>query len=133
MLRSSPSSCCHSCQEVCLILQLLPRSAAIPRLKNPILRQARFPECVQSQLVATNNPTGSMTNSDLELSGAIVHDDILANALPSITHISTCTFSDNTPAVAWKTKGSTSTTGPAAYLLQMAALHKRHYWYQNNL
>ena len=37
------------------------------------------------------------------------------------------------PAVAWKHKGSTSTTGPAAYLLQTAALHKRHYRYNNEM
>ena len=78
-----------------------------------------------------DKPKGSVTNSDLELSGVIVHDDILANALPTVAHLFTCTFLDNTPAVSWKTKGSTSSTGPSAYLLQTAALHKRHYCYQN--
>jgi hypothetical protein len=38
--------------------------------------------------------------------------------------------SDNTPTVAWRTKGSTSTTGPAAYLLRLGALHQRHYRYK---
>ena len=84
-----------------------------------------------SQMLTITAGCKSVTNSNLELSGVIAHDDILVNALPSITHISTCTFSDNTPAVAWKTKGSTSTTGPAT--LQTAALHKRHYQYQNDL
>ena len=74
-----------------------------------------------------------MTNSNLELSGAVAHDNILTNALPPIAHISTCTFSDNAPALAWKMKGSTSTTGPAGYLLQTAALHKKHFRYQNDL
>ena len=103
------------------------------RLRHPILWRARFPPKVQSQLVSFENPTGSITNSDLELSGAVAQDDILANALPTVAHLSTCTFSDNTPAVAWKTKGSTSSTGPSAYLLQTAALHRRHYRYQNEL
>ena len=107
-----------------------PRSA---RLQHPILWRARFPPKIQSQLVSVDNPSGSITNSDLELSGAIAQDDVLTTALPTVAHLSTCTFSDNTPAVSWKTKGSTSTHGPAAYLLQTAALHKRHHRYQNEL
>ena len=74
-----------------------------------------------------------MTNSNLELVGSIAQDDILSQALPGQHHLSTCTFSDNTPAVSWKTKGSTMTTSPAAYLLQQSALHRRHYRYQNEL
>ena len=35
------------------------------------------------------------------------------------------TLSDNTPAVAWRNKGSTTTTGPAAYLLHWASLQQR--------
>ena len=97
-----------------------PRAA---RLQHPTLWQARFPPKIQSQLVSLNNPSGSITNTDLEISGAIAHDDILTTALPTVAHLSTCTFSDNTPAVSWKTKGSTSTQGAAAYLLQTAALH----------
>ena len=103
------------------------------RLKHPILWRAKFPPKIQSQLVSFVNPSGSITNSDLELSGAIAHDDVLASALPTVAHLSTCTFSDNTPAVSWKTKGSTSSTGPAAYLLQTAALHRRQHRYQNEL
>ena len=103
------------------------------RLKHPILWRSPFPASVQSQLVSMDNPRGKVTNSDLELAGSIAHDDVLCQALPSTPHISTCTFSDNTPAVAWKAKGSTSTTGPAAYLLQTAALHRRHHRYQNEM
>ena len=102
------------------------------RLKHPILWQARFPPKIQSQLVSYDNPNNLVTNSDLQLSSAITHNDVLANALPLVAHLSTCTFSDNTPAVAWK-KGSTSTNGPVSYLLQTAALHRRHYCYQNEL
>ena len=107
-----------------------PRAA---RLHRPILWRARFPPKIQAQLVSQDNPAGSITNSDLELAGAIAQDDVLSSALPDVAHLSTCTFSDNTPAVSWKTKGSTSTQGPAAYLLQTAALHKRHHRYQNEL
>ena len=103
------------------------------QLTHPVLWRARFPQHVQDRLVSSDNPRGSVTNSDLELAGSIAQDDILSQALPGQSHLSTCTFSDNTPAVSWKTKGSTTTTGPAAYLLQQSALHRRHYRYQNEL
>jgi hypothetical protein len=38
---------------------------------------------------------------------------------------STCTFCDNTPTVAWQTKGSTTTTAVTADLLQHGALQQR--------
>ena len=113
-----------------------PLSIRPPRsqeLSHPILWRAPFPPNVKSKLVSLQNPHGIITNSDLELAGAVAHDDVLVQALPPSPHLSTCTFSDNTPAVAWKHKGSTSTTGPAAYLLQTAALHKRHYRYNNEM
>ena len=103
------------------------------QLQGPILWRARFPKQVQDLLVSQDNPRGSITNSDLELAGAVAHDDVLATSAPRIAHASTCSFSDNTPAVSWKTKGSTTTTGPAAYILQISALHKRHHRYQNQL
>ena len=112
---------------------LLLQQPRASRLKHPILWRARFPPEIQSQLVSHSNPNGNVTNSDLELTGSIAQDDVLTSALPSVAHLSTCTFSDNTPAVSWKTKGSTSTLGPAAYLLQTAALHRRHHRYQNEL
>ena len=90
---------------------------------------SRSPRSPSSQ----DNPHGSITNSDLELAGAVAHDDVLAISAPRIAHVSTCSFSDNTPAVLWRTKGSTAMTGPAAYLLQIAALHQRHHRYQNQL
>ena len=103
------------------------------RLQRPTLWRSRFPPDIQRQLVSEKNPHGTITNSDLELAGAIAHDDVLATSVPRIAHISTCSFSDNVPAVSWKSKGSTTTTGPAAYLLQIAALHRRHHRYKNEL
>ena len=105
------------------------RPPAAARLSHPILWRSPFPDSIQSQLVSTDNPHGTVTNSDLELAGSIAHDDVLCQALPLTQHISTCSFSDNTPAVAWKGKGSTLTNGPAAYLLQMAALCQQHHRY----
>ena len=99
------------------------------RLQQPCLWRSPFPQSVQQDLVSFNNPTGFITNSDLELAGTIASDDILASAVP-VAHISTCGLCDNTPAVSWRQKGSTTTVGPAAYLLQLSSIHQRHFRYK---
>jgi len=101
-------------------------------LQDPCLWRAPFPKFIQDAIVSSSNPDGDVTNSDLELCGTVAHDDILASEVP-VSHLTTCNLSDNTPAVAWRTKGSTTTTGPAAYLLQLSSLHQRHYRYKPEL
>ena len=94
----------------------------------PYVWRARFSPQVQRVLITTTNPSGTITNSDLELAGAIAH----AGTLPHHQDIRECTvaiFSDNTPAVVWGTKASSTTTGPAAYLLRTASLHQRRHRY----
>jgi hypothetical protein len=94
----------------------------------PLLWRAPFPPDIQRALVSSSNPTGTITNSDLELAGTIAQHDVLV-------HHADCrertinTLTDNTPALAWQTKGSTTTTGPPAYLLRLQAIHQRHYRY----
>jgi hypothetical protein len=43
----------------------------------PLLWRAPFPPHIQARLVSTNNPQGTITNSDLELAGLLAHQDIL--------------------------------------------------------
>ena len=99
------------------------------RLQQPCLWRSPFPPSVQDSVVSFSNPSGTITNSDLELAGTIASDDILASNVP-LAHISTCGLCDNTPAVSWRHKGSTTTVGPAAYLLQLSSLHQRHFRYK---
>ena len=97
-------------------------------LHPPYVRRAPFPSSVQQALVSTDNPSGSMTNSDLELAGTIAHEAILS-AVQDLRHCTIATFSDNTPAVAWGNKASTTTAGPASYLLRSSSLLQRQYRY----
>jgi hypothetical protein len=90
-----------------------------------IVWRAPFPDEVKRKLVSFNNPTGTVTNSDLELTATIAHHHVLeATGLPTAGE-STHTFCDNTPAVAWQTKGSATTTAVTADLLRHGALHQR--------
>jgi hypothetical protein len=47
---------------------------------------------------------------------------------PTYQHI--CLASDNTPTIAWISKGSTTSIGPAAYLLRLLAQQRRLRRYQ---
>jgi hypothetical protein len=94
----------------------------------PLVWREAFPKAVQLDLVSFENPLGSISNSDLELAGNLCHQDVLVNATPC-DELTLASLSDNTPAVAWMKRGSISGDGPAAYLLRLAALHRRHYRY----
>ena len=94
-------------------------------LQSPILWRSTFPQKNQDSLVSASN------NSDLELAGTIAHDDVLASTVP-VTHLTLCSFCDNTPAVSWRTKESTSNSKATAHLLQISALHRRKFRYQSS-
>mgnify|MGYP002809560502 CR=1 FL=1 len=95
---------------------------------HPILWRAPFPPAISHDVVSSANPTGSVTNSDLELAGTIAHHDVLVHSI-DCRERTIHTLTDNTPALAWQQKGSTTTTGVPAYLLRLQALHQRHYRY----
>ena len=92
----------------------------------PLVWRDRFPSSVQKALVSFSNPTGTITNSDLELAGTIAHQDVLVHEV-DCRERTTATLGDNVPSLSWHRRGSTTTTGPAAYLLRLNSLHQRHY------
>ena len=62
----------------------------------PYVWRTPFPPQVQRELISSTNPSGTITNSDIKLAGAIAH----AGALVHHRDIGECTvatFSDNTP------------------------------------
>ena len=94
----------------------------------PLLWRARFPKHIQDRLVSHSNPHGDITNSDLELAGLLAQQDILAQQV-NCRGRTMLPLGDNTPMVSWHHKQSTTTTGPAAYLLRLNSIHQRHYRY----
>lgn len=71
-----------------------------------------FSDAIRQRLVSFANPTGDITNSDLELAATVVEHDVLASAFDLWEH-TLSTSHGNTPAEAWQRKGSTTTLGPA--------------------
>ena len=97
---------------------------------HPTLWRQAFSPDITTSLVTYKNPHGTISNSDLELAGHVTHNNMLASiANIDSTMVSSCT--DNTLALYWAKKGSTSTIIPAAYLLRLQALHQRKYYYHS--
>lgn len=92
------------------------------------LWQQPFPEAISQDIVSFANPTGKLTNSELELLATIAHHDILVQTA-DIRERTVFTLTDNMATQAWQSKGSATTTGPVAYLLRAQALHQRHHRY----
>jgi hypothetical protein len=97
----------------------------------PLLWRAHFDPAIVKKLVSSSNPKGTVTNSDLELAAAFVQHDIAAQAY-DIRERTIASGADNTPTVAWQTKGSTTTTSAPAYLLRLQALHQRFHRYYSS-
>jgi hypothetical protein len=92
----------------------------------PFLWRSRFQDAIINRLVTSSNRGGDITNSDLELAGSVAQHDIIAQHFDTRGH-TLHNFHENTAAVWWQCKGSTTTTKAAAYLLRLQSLHQRHH------
>ena len=89
----------------------------------PTVWRILFPKFVIANLVSSKNPTGFITNSDLEMAGLLCQWLVLECIAPaSLQHATAGMFSDNTPTVTWANKLSTSTSTLASYLLRALAI-----------
>jgi hypothetical protein len=97
----------------------------------PLLWRAKFDADITRDLVSYQNQTDTITNSDLELAASLVQHDIAAHGF-DIRERTIASGSDNTPTVAWQSKGSTTTVSAPAYLLRLQALHQRFHRYHSS-
>jgi hypothetical protein len=74
----------------------------------PMLWRSRSPRHLSARLVSSSNPTGDITNSELDLAASVAHTDVLAQAFDVRSH-TTHQLSDNSATVAWQRKGAPST------------------------
>ena len=93
------------------------------RLVPPLLLRQRFPPDITSTVISWENPSSTLTNSDLEQAGLICHPDILAQQY-DIRERTLRAMSDNTPALSRDKRGSTSSDALSAYLCRLASLTK---------
>ncbi|CAJ1940829.1 unnamed protein product [Cylindrotheca closterium] len=79
-----------------------------------------YQEGVKKEVISDHNLTGKLTNSDLELEGTVLHHFVLGKTA-QVEGETTYTGCDNTPAVSWRTKGSSTSRKARARILWLAA------------
>jgi len=87
-----------------------------------------LPQHIVRRLVSSDNPSGDITNSDLEQAAMVVQLDNIADSY-DVRGATISNLTDNTPTLTRHFKGSTATSRPAAYLCQISSLHQRYHRY----
>ncbi len=78
--------------------------------------------------VTADNPHGSITNSNLELAGGLLHLDATIQCF-NIREQTVLSQGENLSTTFWECRGSTSTNSPLAYLLCLFGMHQWFHQY----
>jgi Reverse transcriptase (RNA-dependent DNA polymerase). len=97
--------------------------------RQPILWRYQWPEVIQQALITETNPKGTISISDLELAGGILHLlDVLCQTY-DIRERTIVSKTDNLAALFWQRKGSTTSGTTPPYLLRLLGMHQRLHHY----
>ena len=88
----------------------------------PTLWCATFPPEIQERIISFNNPSGDLTNSDLEQAGALTQADVAAS-LYDLRELTLLTLNDNSTAISRNQMGAITSDQAAAYLCHLSSLH----------
>jgi len=105
--------------------QLVPRGA---HMVQPLLWRFRWPKDIQKRLITDKNPAGTISISDLELAGGLLHLDVLCQQY-DVRERTILSKTDNLAALFWQRKGSTTSDTVPPYLLRLFAMHQRLHHY----
>ena len=76
----------------------------------------------------SENPTGTITNSDLELAGGLIHLEALAQTFDTREH-TIVSKGDNLNTTLWERKGSATTNSMSVYLFRLFSIHQQYHGY----
>ena len=96
--------------------------------RGPFVWRLKWPQHIANQLITDKNPLGTISISDLELAGGLLHLDALAQAY-DIRERTVLSKTDNLATLFWQRKGSTTTDKVPAYLLRLFGIHQRYHRY----
>ena len=96
--------------------------------RGPFVWRLQWPKYIADQLITDKNPLGTISISDLELAGGLLHLDALAQAY-DIRERTVLSKTDNLATLFWQRKGSTTTDKVPAYLLRLFGIHQRYHRY----
>ena len=94
----------------------------------PIVWRTPFDSSILANLASAKNPKGPINNSQLELLGAFLHDEVAAQCF-DVRERTIYSQTDNLCTLFWDRKGSVTTTSPTATILRQQALHQRFHRY----
>ena len=93
-----------------------------------MLWRLKWPSHLADQLITADNPHGTITISDFELAGGLLHLEAIAQAF-DIRERAALSKTDNLAALFWQRKASTTTDRVPAYLLRLFGIHQRFHRY----
>ena len=98
------------------------------RMKNkntlhPLLWRYKWPQDIVDNLVTEDNPSGTITNSDLELAGGLLHLDVIAHCL-DVRERTIVSKTDNLATLFWERKGSATNAAVTHQLLRLFGIHQ---------
>lgn len=112
-----------------------PHQSLDPRTKpgetpshTPLVWRYKWPQDIIDALVTDDNPNGTITNSDLELAGGLLHLEAIAHHF-DVRERTILSKTDNLATMFWQRKGSATSEKPPAYLLRLFGIHQRYHRY----
>ncbi|KAL7447882.1 hypothetical protein ACHAWC_000183, partial [Mediolabrus comicus] len=108
-----------------------PAKHLVPRVgyKNqPVLWRLKWPQHIIDQLVTIENPNGTVSNSDLELAGGLLHLEAISQCF-DVRERTVLSKTDNLNTLFWQRKGSSTTEKVPAHLLRLFGIHQRFHRY----
>ena len=94
----------------------------------PVVWRLQWPEYIVNQLISSTNPNGSISNSDLELAGGLLHLEALAQCFDARERTA-LSKTDNLNALFCQRKASLSSDKVPPHLLCLFGIHQRYHRY----
>ena len=91
----------------------------------PTVFRFEWPAEIQAKVQTQENPSGTITNSDLEMAGLLLVWLVMEAVVPSLRHKHVALLSDNSPSVSWVTRLASKSSMIAGALLRALALRLR--------
>ena len=88
----------------------------------PTVFRLQWPEDIKQNVVSKANPTGTITNSDLEMAGLMLLWLVMEAVCPSLNGAHVALFSDNSPTVHWVERLASRHSDVAMQLIRALAL-----------
>ncbi|CAK9058977.1 Uncharacterized protein (Fragment), partial [Durusdinium trenchii] len=98
------------------------------KLSPPILWRYQWPQKIASQLITDKNPHGTISISDLELAGGLLHLDVLCQHYDARER-TILSKTDNLATLYWQRKGSATSDKVPPHLLRLFGIHQRLHRY----